>query len=175
MRTVLRCTLLLLVVLATGCDSDSDDALDTGEFVATTSGAAEQHLRGDAAFAVVPDGPSEEALTLTLRSGTFQPPDRPYEIGIGIEFRLQWEGRPGSIPLSEFGPSSGSLTLPSARSFGFPAPFRIESGTVTVEEATAERVSGRFEVVAVEVPSLEVDGVRYEVQARGEFMAAPEE
>jgi hypothetical protein len=169
--------LLFITALTTGCDSDggNDDALALGEFIATTTGDVDDQLRGDAVFALSPYSPSQEMLSLRLQSGTFQPPGRPYDMDLGVFLNVSWEGQPGSfaVPTVEDGPVNSTLMLPSDRTFGFPTLFRVESGTVTVVEAAAERVSGTFEVVAVDVPALEVDGVRYEVRARGEFVAEP--
>lgn len=160
----------ILLALA-ACDSDGgteEAVLTSGTFEVTTTGAVNDQFEGEATFAKLPG-----LLVLTLRTGTFQPPGRPYTIDTGFFLGAVWQGRPGEAPLSQGGPFESRLLLPLPRSFGFPVPFAVESGTLTIEAATAERVEGHFEFVAVDVVALEVEGERHEVEAYGRFIAVP--
>ncbi len=154
-----------------GCDSNGPH-LAPGQFVAETTGSVEGKFEGSASFAVAASDPDADLLSLKLVTGSFRPPRRDYEVETGFFLGVPfWDGRPGTFRLVDRG--SGVLILPTAQSFGLPTRFRVESGTVVVDEVTAGRVAGSFGIVAVDELALEVEGVRREVRTEGEFIATP--
>lgn len=157
MPTWIRLSLLLLAALfAAGCDSQGND---------------EERLRGTATFDLMPLDPTDEVLSLRLRSGVFQPPGRPYEMELGNFLAVPWRGGPGSLAVDGAGLLHSTLVLPSAATFGLPGAFLVESGSLVVAEAGAGRVAGPCDVAAVEAPAIGVDGGRREVRMRGAFVA----
>lgn len=155
------------LLLLAGCDSAGDGPLAPGDFRATVSGAVEGRYEGNALFSDT-ETPFDTVLSVRLKVGEYRAPGRTYTVATGIFLTLPWAREPGTYPVSpKQGSFAGTVALPSGRTFGFPAPYRVASGTVTITHASAERVEGTFDVVAEDM----FEGDTPSLRAQGAFAA----
>jgi len=135
-RLALLASLLFLVV-ATGCDSGSDDNA-IGSFEAAISGSTTASLRGQAAFATkTQDGSTYTAI------GLIDDTD-PQDLVV-----LVLPGLPRSGTFDVADDEAGGLLTLTSTSGDEGTLYIVQSGTLTVTRANDRRVEGRFEVEAV--------------------------
>jgi hypothetical protein len=167
-RTLPTFSALVVLLLLAACDSADESPLVPGEFRATADGAVEGRYDGEASFAEEAT-PFDTVLYVRLKTGEYQIPGRTYTTSTGVFLGLSWAGEPGTYPLFAERVGVGNVTLPSDRTFGYPVTYFVESGAVTVTQASSERVEGTFEVVAVD--RADAGGAAPSVRVQGEFVA----
>ncbi len=150
------------------CDSGGgEDALAPGTFEAAVTGDREERLEGTASFSLSDGDGVGSLFSLRLSTGAFSLPERPplpdslmlpdtlfspgsIETGIFLESFREGVPSPGTYRVGFTSGTFNGFGLLTDEVFGFELllPLRAETGTVTITEASAARVSGTFAFTA---------------------------
>lgn len=185
---------LFAVLVHAGCDSGGGEgALAPGTFEAVVaSDEDEERLEGTATFSLSGEDGAGPLFSLRLSTGTFSLPERPplpdsltlpdsllapdqIETGLFLDAFRESVPPPGTYDARAGGGAFGAFGVLRANLFGLTllVPYRADAGTVTVTEASAERVSGTFALTGSGA-GLFSEGDAEEVEITGRFAALAE-